>query len=59
VVFLNSSRPAIFRGKVKKEQEKLRNKKLSKSMIKLIFKNNTMIRILAIELLKTSLLLIF
>jgi hypothetical protein len=46
--------PWQFGEDVKKKQEGLRNKKLSKSVIRIIFKNNTMIRILAIELLKTA-----
>jgi hypothetical protein len=46
--------PWDFGGRSKRSKKKLRNKKSSKSMIKIIFKNNTMIRILAIELLNTS-----
>jgi ribosomal protein L32E len=45
--------------KVEKEREKLRNKKSWKSTINIIFKNNAKIRILAIELLNTILLLAF
>jgi hypothetical protein len=36
-------------GKVKKKREKIEEKKLLKSMTNIIFKNNTMIKILAIE----------
>jgi hypothetical protein len=43
----------------KSKRENLRNKTSSKSMINIILKNNTIIRILAIELLNTILLLVF
>jgi hypothetical protein len=49
-----------FGGRSKKsEKKKLRDKQSWESMINIIFKNNTMIRILAIELLNTILLLAF
>jgi hypothetical protein len=44
-------------GQVRKEaKKKMRNKTSPKSMISIIFKTNTMIRILAIELLKHNLI---
>jgi hypothetical protein len=46
-------------GKVEKKREKTEEEKSSKSTINIIFKINTMIRILAIELLNTILLLEF
>jgi hypothetical protein len=46
-------------AKVEKKRENFRNRKLSKSVIKIILKNNTLIRILAIELLNRTLLLVF
>jgi hypothetical protein len=46
-------------GKWKRSKKKRGIKKLSKSVINLVLKNNTVIRILAIELLNTILLLIF
>jgi hypothetical protein len=49
--------PQEFRERWQRSKKTFRNKKLSKSMISIIFKNNTMIRILAIELLNTILLL--
>jgi hypothetical protein len=48
-----------FWGKVEEKQEKRNKKKSQKYMLSIIFKNNTMISILAIELLNTILLLIF
>jgi hypothetical protein len=52
--------PREFLGGSRKEGRKDGGmKKLSKSIIKIIFKNNTMIRILAIELSNTILLLVF
>jgi hypothetical protein len=51
--------PWEFGGRLKRSEKKLRNKKSSKSMIKIIFINNAMIRILAIELLNTILFLVF
>jgi hypothetical protein len=44
-------------GKVEKEREKM-NKKYMKSVINIIFKNNTVITILAVELSNTILLLV-
>jgi hypothetical protein len=49
--------PQEFGGRSKRREKKLRNKKIMKSMLNIIFKNNTVIRILAIELLDTNLLL--
>jgi hypothetical protein len=50
--------PREFGGRSKRSEKKLRNKKLSKFITNIIFKNNTIIRILAIELLNTILLLV-
>jgi hypothetical protein len=55
--------PQVFPGslgKVERREEKSRGyKKLSKTMIDIVFKNNTLIRILALELLKIMSLLAF
>jgi hypothetical protein len=48
-----------FGEKAENMREKIKNKKSLKSIIDIVFKNNTIIKMLATELLNTILLLVF